>query len=134
MNTDELRKLAEAAISNWKHMVAAGTASSCCDTEMAERAFRAAASPARFLALLDRIEELDEGRKHLMAEVEKWQQTAEQNMLDYQEMYRERDAARAAVKRLAGELRRLSELVCDIDGTLIDDALSTPVVRRIVEE
>jgi hypothetical protein len=49
-------------------------------------------------------------------------------------MYRERDAARAAVKRLAGELRRLSELVCDIDGTLIDDALSTPVVRRIVEE
>ena len=68
------------------------------------------------------------------AERDQWKQAAEETELAYQEAYRECLDAREAVRRLAGELQRLTDLVGNVDAALIEETLADPVVRRIVEE
>lgn len=114
MDTTELRRLATAADSgNWysdpemyRDLRKFGITA---DYAAADAAFIAAASPATVLALLD--------------EVEKWKQAAELNEGDYQRMYRERNEARDAVRRLVGAA----------DSAAWDALLRDPVVKRIVE-
>ena len=74
----------------------------------------------------------------LVVERDQWKQDAEQNMLDYQEIYRDLLDTREAVRRLAGALELLESNVFE-DGApdealeIAQAALSDPVVRRIVE-
>ena len=130
---DDLRKLAEAAIEE-AEAYRRGEGS---DPDATAR-FHAAASPEVMLGLLYEVSDLKEGRFHLMAEVDKWKQEAEQSMLDYQEMYRECLDAREAVRRLAGALELLESNVFE-DGApdealeIAQAALADPVVKRIVE-
>jgi hypothetical protein len=113
MNTDELRKMAEASLKaeeTWHHEADLHGSLACTYGEAGnhyvkqDAAFIAAASPAAVLALLA-----------------------------------ERDEARAAVKRLAGALELLESNVFE-DGApdealeLALVALQDPVVKRIVEE
>ena len=66
------------------------------------------------------------------SERDQWKQAAEQNMLDYQEMYRECLDAREAVRSLAGALDGMIAGNRECDVTAIS-ALADPVVKRIVE-
>jgi hypothetical protein len=104
MNTDELRKLAEAADGGhwyddaelYKEFRQIGILASNAD---ADAAFIAAASPAAVLALLA-----------------------------------ERDEARTAVKRLAGALVNMLDDGDRMDKIAASEAMAAPVVKRIVGE
>jgi hypothetical protein len=110
-----------------------------------QRRFILAASPSAVLALLDRIEELEASNRYkygdgyeaagiaLIGERDQWRQAAELNMQDYQKMYRERDEARAAVKRLAGALVNMLDDCDRMDKIATSEVMADPVVRRIVE-
>lgn len=126
MNTDELRKLARAAIDAYTRINLDDDhfdVGSQADID-AVNAFDAAASPTAIIALMD--------------ERDQWRQAAELNMQDYQKIYRERDEAYAAVKRLAGALGDLAYPVLHKNlpqsvYMAAQCALADPVVRRIVE-
>jgi hypothetical protein len=109
--------------------------------------FIAAASPDAVLGLLDRLDAAnaallqsqarevgaDSRVKALEQKLVDMNAAWQQDMDRASQFLRERDEAREAVKRLAGELVRLSELVGDVDVAMIDEALSDPIVKRIVE-
>ena len=80
---------------------------------------------------VDEVEEMLDDR-------DQWRQSAEQNMLDYQEMYRECLDARDAVRRLVTALELLESNVFE-DGApdealeIAKSALADPVVKKIVD-
>ena len=139
--TDDLRELAEAAIEE----AAAYRRGEGSDPDAIAR-FYAAASPDVVLDLLNRLDNWEQGTASACAkamiktaddmrkERDQWKQAAEETELAYQEAYRECLDAREAVRRLAGELQRLTDLVGNVDAALIEETLADPVVRRIVEE
>jgi hypothetical protein len=129
---EALRKLAEASLKaeeTWHHEADLHGSLACTYGKAGEyyvaqdAAFIAAASPAVVLGLLE--------------ERDQWRQAAEQNMLDYQVMYRERDEAIAAVRLLAGALEpfatRSLGLMTAAHYWDAKDAIADEVVRRIVE-
>lgn len=136
MNTDELRKLAEAAIDAYtrinlddEHFDVGSQA----DID-AVNAFDAAASPAAVLALLDEIDRL----KHDIDRHIQIVSSEAQMVVDAEE---ERDEARAAVKRLGTVLNIIAGYSPEVTHGWADDvremataALDDPVVKRIVEE
>jgi hypothetical protein len=68
-------------------------------------------------------------------ERDQWKQAAEQNMIDYQEMYRERDEARDAVKRLAVALKDMTTTpTCSDARDAGLRAIADPAVLHIVED
>jgi hypothetical protein len=144
MTDEELRALAEAADTSphWYDY----TIFTLVEKEE-DAAYAAAASPDVVLGLLDRLDAANAallqsqarevGADARIKELEQklidmgaaWQQDRDRAS----QFLRERDEAREAVRRLAGELVRLSELVGDVDVAMIDEALSDPIVKRIVE-
>jgi hypothetical protein len=150
MNTDELRKLAEAVIGapEMKSYVWP-TASNEITVWLGEEeaAFIAEADPAAVIALLDRIEDLEEeataqcDRRSelavrcgaLQAEVDRLTRMVQITDERRQQRETQRDEARAAVKRLAEALFDLLH-GCSVDAPkTADAALADPVGRRIVE-
>jgi hypothetical protein len=139
--TDELRKLAGVLTDpKWERSHPLPS------KDTADR-FRAAASPAAVLALLDEIEHLNASNRAGIDAAAKWGakcgelQAEVDNLMQYaKDIERklrftglQRDEARAAVKRLAGTL---DLALCD-GRKWKDEAesdLADPVVRRIVEE
>jgi hypothetical protein len=89
----------------------------------AESAIIAAASPATVLGLLDKIDALNAA----------WMDDLEMSL----QYLRESNEAREAVKRLAGALEELATdaeyAMRSNDEAIARDALSDPIVRRIVE-
>lgn len=70
----------------------------------------------------------------LTAERDQWKQAAEQNMIDYQEMYRERDEARDAVKRLAGAITEACKFEMRLRSRdILDAVMCDRIVKHIVE-
>ena len=130
--TDELRKLAEAAIDAYTRINLDDEnfdVGSQADID-AVNAFDAAASPDAVLALLDRIEELGASNRYKYGDGYEAASIA---------LIGERDEARAAVKRLAGALDEILMGRPRKNGEVDPqywayEALDDPVVKRIVEE
>jgi hypothetical protein len=110
------------------------------EAELGHDQRNAAMSQAESVMLLDRIEELEEEATAqcdrraelavkcgaLQAEVDNWKRAAVVDEVYSQKLYRERDEARDAVKRLIDLLRGVD---CDLETS----ALVDPIVKRIVD-
>ena len=132
----DLRKLAEACKRANDKMPHHRTMSD----EKAWQDWDDAASPLVVLGLLDRIKELESANRACVDAVAEWgaKAGALQAEVDTAEvyakkLYRERDEAREAVRRLAGALKEsMSDDSIEAYGGALQ-ALADPVVRRIVE-
>lgn len=124
--TDELRKLAEAALEPHDAWYGLNELSVAMSGHAAS--FIAAASPSAVLALLDRIEELESALQNQQDEFI----AATRDMVTMADRVEaERDEARAAVKRLAEALDHTSKNLTTIHA--VHRVLDDPVVQRIVE-